>query len=128
MVTSTGVLASARAASMPPKPAPAMTTFGCCAGIAPLFRLLDPRVGGRSFAHDEQDRVLVLGAVPMHLLAEMSHEGALPHRHRIGGIKLVAGADPPGALELRADAIVGMEMRAAEIIAREPFVDHDVKA
>src|SRR3979411_127411 len=128
MVTSTGVLASARAASMPPKPAPAMTTFGCCAGMGPLFRLLDPRVGGRAFAHDEKDRVLVLGAVPMHLLAEMGHEGAFPHRHRVGGIELVAGADPPGALEHRDEAVVGMEMRAAEIIAGAPFVDDAVQA
>ena len=40
------------------------------------------RRGRRTFAHDQQHRVLVLGAVPMHLLAVMGDEAAGGHRAR----------------------------------------------
>src|SRR5215469_7913890 len=129
-VTSTGARLSARAASMPPKPAPTMTTRGRRSGMRitpPSLRLFDARDRGGAFADDEDDRILVLGAVPMHLLAEMGHERPRVHRHRIVGIPLVAGADPPGALEHRDEAVIGMEMRMAEIVPGEPLVDHHVE-
>src|SRR5215469_1369490 len=130
IVTSTGARASARAASMPPKPAPTMTTRGRPSGMQKTptsLRLFDARDGGGSVADDEDDRVLVLGAVPVHLLAVVGHERPRVHRHRILRIELVAGADPPGALEHRDEAVIGMEMRPAEIVPGEPLVDHDVE-
>jgi hypothetical protein len=70
----------------------------------------------RHFANDEQRRVLVLGAIPMHALGEMRDEGAGLHRHReVGGVEGVAGAHPPGARQHHDEAIVRMRMRAAEI-------------
>src|SRR5205807_5336251 len=53
--------------------------------------------------------------------------GALMRRHRSGGIELAPAADPPGALEHGDEAIVGMEVRTAEVVALEPFVDHQVE-
>src|SRR5262249_11667050 len=85
------------------------------------LRLFDPRAGRRAFADDQDNRILLLRAVPVHLLAEMGHERPLAHRHRLVGVELVAGADPPGALEHRDEAVVGVEMRAAEIVAVEPL-------
>src|SRR5262249_31753404 len=130
MVTSAADFASARAASMPPKPAPTMTTLGCGSDIVGRDRsllLFDTGAGRRAFADDEDERVLILGAVPVHLLAEMGHEGAGAHRDRVVQIPLAAAADPPGALQHRDEAIVGMEVRLAEVIALEPLVHDDVE-
>src|SRR6185312_15056009 len=93
-----------------------------------LLLLVDPRAGRRGLTDDEDERVLVLGAVPVHLLGEMGHKGAGPHRYRAVRIPLAAAADPPRALQHRDEAVVGMEMRLAEVIALEPLVHHDVEA
>src|ERR1700756_1259616 len=62
----------------------------------------------------------------MDLLAVMRDKTA--GRHRDGavlGIEFGAGADPPGALQHHDVAVVGVEMRVAEMIALGPFgVDH----
>src|ERR1043165_8047143 len=122
MVTSTGDLASARATSMPPKPAPAMTTLGRGSGNDGLLLFFHARAGGRAHADDQQERVLVLGAVPVDLPAQMGDEAAGRHRHReVGGIELLAAADPPGALQHGDEAVVGMEVRLAEVVALEPL-------
>src|SRR5215467_14696209 len=60
-----------------------------------LSRLLDQRQRSRSLADDEDPGFLVLGAVPMHLLAEMRDETAARHGHHILLVDLVAGCDPP---------------------------------
>src|SRR5262249_9476888 len=74
-----------------------------------------------SFAHDQEHCVLVLGAVPMHLLAEMSDEAAGGHRHAaVLRIEFGTRTDPPGALQHNDIAVVGMEMRMAEMIALGP--------
>src|SRR3981189_3835810 len=83
------------------------------------LRPLDRSRRCRPFADDEPPRLLVLGAVPMHLLAEVGDEGAGPHRHHVLLVDLVAGRDPPGSLENGDEAIVGMEMRLAEIARLE---------
>src|SRR5689334_309215 len=193
IVTSTGARASALPASMPPKPAPTITTrgrgsaIGChrsphgasgsrlrrARGQAPRnaepaypglrfrssrkalrrtwtrqssrgerrrvapsglqagptsLRLFEACAGRRPLADDENDRVLVLGAVPVHLFAEMGHECAGAHRHRLVRVEFVARTDPPGALQDRDETVVGVEMRTAEIVSLEPLVDHDVEA
>src|ERR1700682_1647750 len=58
-----------------------------CFGVLFLFR-----VGrcSRPFAHDQQHGVLVLGAVPMHLFAEMRDKAAGGHRCGVGGIEFRA--------------------------------------
>src|SRR5437660_9622766 len=86
----------------------------------PLLGLFDPRRRRRAFADDEQDRLFVLGAVPMHLLAVVRDESAGWHRHGGAGVELVAGSDPPRALDHRDKAIVGMKVRTAEV-SRQPF-------
>src|SRR5690242_14772439 len=128
MVTSTGDLASARAASIPPKPAPAMTTLGRGSANDGLLLFRDAGTRRRAHANDEQERILVLGAVPMHLSAEMGDEAAGRHRHReVGGIEFGTAADPPGALEDRDETVIGMEVRPAEVVALEPLVHHHVE-
>src|SRR3984957_2078092 len=87
----------------------------------PTLFLFRGERGRRAFAHDQQYGFLVLGAIPMHLLAEMRHEASGGHRGRIGGIEFRARAHPPGALDHGNEAVVGMEMRPAEMIARGPF-------
>src|SRR6202040_567285 len=82
----------------------------------------------RSFANNEEDGVLILCAIPMHLLAEMGHKGAGRHGNRVRGIEYVAGAHPPGSLEHGDEAVVWMKMRPAEIVACEPFVQNDIEA
>ena len=52
----------------------------------------------RPFAHDQKHGVFVLGAIPMHLLAEMRDETARGHWRRVGGIEFRTGAHPPGTL------------------------------
>src|SRR5215831_19603239 len=91
-----------------------------------LSRLLDQRQRSRSFANDEDPGFLVLGAVPMHLLAEMGDETAARHGHHIVFVDFVAGCDPPRALDHGDEAIVGMEMRLAEV-ARLESIEDDVE-
>src|SRR5262245_50357054 len=78
-----------------------------------LLRFVDERERTRTVADDEHPGLLVFGAVPMHLLGEVGHEGAGAHRHHIVLVDLVAGRDPPGALENRDVAVVRMEVRLA---------------
>src|SRR6185312_13529420 len=81
-----------------------------------LFR--DLRRRRRSFAHDQEHGVLVLGAVPMYLLAIMRDEAAGGHRNgAVLGIELRTRADPPGPLQHHDIAVVGMEVRMTEMIA-----------
>src|SRR5215831_1228153 len=93
-----------------------------------LLRFFHPRACRGALAHNKENRVLVLGAIPVHLLAEMGDEGTCWHRYGIGRVKFIAGTDPPRALEHGDEAVVGMKMRATEVITCEPFVDHDIKA
>src|SRR4051794_41521430 len=52
----------------------------------------------RPFAHDQQHGVLILGAVPVHLLAEMGDKAAGGHWRRIGGIEFLGRPHPPRGL------------------------------
>jgi hypothetical protein len=63
----------------------------------------------------------------MDLLGKMGDEGTRRHRHGIGRIELVARANPPRALEHSDEAVVGVKVRAAEVVARELFVYDDVE-
>jgi len=57
---------------------------------------------------DEEDGVLILGTVPNHLLAELGHERARPHRTaRRGRIALLPVPTHQGAVEHRDVAVVG---------------------
>src|SRR3954447_19212623 len=89
--------------------------------------LFSRRGRSRSFAHDQEHGVLVLGAIPMHLLAEMGHEAAGGHRRGVGGIEFRSRADPPGTLQHGDVAVVGMEVRPAEMIALQPFRHHRIE-
>src|SRR5260221_13717365 len=64
-----------------------------------LLRLFDASQGRGSFAHDDQPGFLILGAVPVHLLGEVRDERTGRHGYGEVGIELVAGGDPPGALD-----------------------------
>src|SRR5215475_10075983 len=90
-----------------------------------LLCLLDQRQRSRSFANDEDPGFLVLGAVPMHLLAKMRDETAARHGDHIVFVDFVAGCHPPRAFDHGDEAIVGMEMRLAEV-ARLETVEDDV--
>src|SRR6516164_7749750 len=92
-----------------------------------LLCLLDQRQRSRSFANDEDPGFLVLGAVPMHLLAEMRDETAARHGDHIVLVDFVAGCDPPSAFDHGDEAIVGMEVRLAEV-ARLESIEDDVEA
>jgi len=93
-----------------------------------LLRFFHPRACRGTLAHNKENRVLLLGAIPVHLLAEMSGEATCGHGDGIGRIELITGTDPPRALEHRDETVVGMKMRATEVVTCEPFVDHDIKA
>src|SRR5215470_11127731 len=94
-----------------------------------LFFLRHLRRCRRSLAHDQENGVLVLGAIPMHLLTVMGHETAGRHwNSAVLGVEFRTGTYPPGALQHDDVAVVGMEMRAAEMIALGPFGIDDVKA
>ena len=94
----------------------------------PLLRLFYPGACRGALAHNKENRILVLGAIPVHLLAEMGDEGTCWHRYGIGRVKFIAGTNPPRALEHRNEAVIGMKMRATKVVTCEPFVDHDIKA
>src|SRR5262249_5413725 len=68
-------------------------------------------------------RLLILGVGPMHLLAEMRDETAARHGDHIVFVDFVAGCDPPRALDHGDEAIVGMEMRLAEVAGLESIED-----
>src|SRR5262245_3862105 len=74
-----------------------------------LLRLLDQCQRSRSLADDEHPRLLVLRPVPVHLLAEMRDEAARGHGLHVVLVDLVAGRDPPGALDHGDEAVVGVE-------------------
>src|SRR5262249_46993233 len=79
-----------------------------------------------SFADNEHPCLLVLGAIPVHLFGKMRDETTGAHRRHVLLVgALVAGGHPPGALDHGDEAVVGMEMRLAEIARLEP-VEHDV--
>ena len=63
-----------------------------------LLRFFHPRACRGALAYNKENRVLVLGAIPVHLLAEMGDEGTCWHGHGIGMIKFIAGTYPPRAL------------------------------
>src|SRR5215203_5132991 len=101
----------------------------CVMGIpldGTLRRDIDRRVGARALAGDQNDHLLILGAVVMHLFAEMRDRAA--GFDPDGGVlvPLVAGADIPGAFDDRDEAVVGMEMRLRETSWLE--VHHHVEA
>ena len=58
----------------------------------------------------------------------MGDKAAGRHRRRVGGIEFRSRADPPRALQHDDVAVVGMEVRAAEMIALGPLVVDHVKA
>src|SRR6516164_6039618 len=80
-----------------------------------------------SVADDEHPGLLVLGAVPMHLLGEVGDEAAGRHRHHFVLVEFVSGRDPPRSFDHGDEAIVGMEVRLAEV-ARLETVENDVGA
>src|SRR5262244_3671635 len=88
-----------------------------------LSRLLDQRQRTRSLANDEDPGFLILGAVPMHLLAEMRDETAARHGDHVVFVDFVAGCDPPRAFDHGDEAIIGMEMRLAEVAGLESIED-----
>src|SRR5262245_14512446 len=88
---------------------------------------LDLGAGAGTIADDEQARVLAPRPVPMHLLAEMGNEGAGWHRNAVVRIEGRSAAHPPGAVEDGDEAVVGMEVRLAEVVALEPLVADDVE-
>ena len=52
----------------------------------------------RTFADDQKRHVFILGAIPMHTIAEVGDKRTLLHRDRkVGGVIFVTGANPPGA-------------------------------
>src|ERR1700722_1610590 len=80
-----------------------------------LFLLRDESRRGRAFAHDQQHGLFVLGAIPMHLHAEMGDETTGWHRNgAVFGIEFRPRAYPPGPLQHDNVPIVGMEVRMAE--------------
>src|ERR1700761_2617748 len=91
--------------------------------------LLFFRSGGRrgTLAHDQQNGVLILGAIPMHLFAEMRDETAGGHRGGIGRIEFRSRAYPPGTLQHGDVTVVGVEMGSAEMIALGPFRVHHIE-
>jgi hypothetical protein len=89
-----------------------------------LVRRVDEGPRCRSLANDEQPSLFVFRAVPMHLLAEMGHEAACRHRYRVLCVELVAGCNPPRALEHRDEAVIGMEVRLAENSRLESVENH----
>ena len=91
---------------------------------APAIRHVDQRECRRSLADDEQPCFLVFGPVPVHLLGEMGDEGAGGHGDRILFVELVSGCDPPRAFDHRDEAVVGMEVRLAEIARLEAVENH----
>src|SRR5262245_36003673 len=99
----------------------ALETRPAC-NLCKLPRLFDQRQRSRSFANDEDPGFLVLGAVPMHLLAEMRDETAARHGDHIVFVDFVAGCDPPRAFDHGDEAIVGMEM-LAEVAGLESIED-----
>src|SRR5712671_499092 len=65
-----------------------------------LSRLVHSRRCHRPFADDQKRHVFILGAVPMHAIAEVGDKRTgLERDCQVGGIILVAGADPPGVGE-----------------------------
>src|ERR1700742_511778 len=56
-------------------------------GLLARSLFLYRRRSRRTLTHDQEYGVLVLGAVPMHLLAEMSEEAADRHRRGVRGIE-----------------------------------------
>src|SRR4051812_8581537 len=92
-----------------------------------LWRHVDRRVGARALAGDQNDHLLILGAVVMHLFAEVRDRAA--GLDADGGVlvPLVAGADVPGAFDDRDEAVVGMKMRLGET-SRLEAVHHHVEA
>src|SRR5947209_10918779 len=114
-------------------------TTGSATGFAPcapacirqaltrLFFLFHPRRSCGAFAGEEDDRLLVLGAVPVHLFGVVGYECAGVHGDRVAGIKFSTGADPPGSFHHHKKSVVGMIMGTAEI-ARKPLDQHQVKA
>src|SRR5215475_5032063 len=90
-------------------------------GTGRLFFLGHGRRGPRTLAHDQKNRVLVLGTVPMHLLAVVGYKAARRHRDGVVlRIEFRTRAYPPGALQHDDVAVVGMKMRMAEMIALGP--------
>src|SRR2546423_9708930 len=64
----------------------------------------------------------------MHLFAEMRHECAGWKWHAVVGIKIRAAAHPPSAAEHGDEAVVRMEVRTAEMVSFQPFVEHNIKS
>src|ERR1700760_4044590 len=95
----------------------------------PLLLLGDFRRGRRPFSHDQEHGVLVLGAVPVHLLAVMGDEAAGGHRNRaLLRIEFRSRTDPPRSLQHHDVAVIGVEVRAAEMVALGPLVVDHVEA
>src|SRR5262249_57564416 len=86
-----------------------------------LLRLFDPGNRRGPFADDEQDRIFVLGTIPVHLLPKMGDEGACGHGYRVVGIKLVTRADPPRSLQHGDEVIIRMAIWPPEL-APHPFL------
>src|SRR6516162_6224204 len=93
-----------------------------------LLRFLGSRGGARPVADDEQCRVFILGAVPMHAFAEVRDERAfLEWYGQVRRVELGAGSDPPGARQHGDEPVVRMVVRAAEIVALLPREQLDVE-
>src|SRR4051794_41970364 len=81
----------------------------------------------RPFAHDQQHGVLILCAVPVHLLAEMGDKAAGGHWRRIGGGEFLGGAPPPRALRPGGVGGGGGGGGAGEKVVPHPIFYHPLK-
>src|SRR5712671_4482370 len=85
-----------------------------------LSRLVHSRRCHRPFADDQKRHVFILGAVPMHAIAEVGDKRTWLQRDReVRGVILVAGANPPGAGEHGGEESARVNMRAGETSALE---------
>src|SRR5262249_20506178 len=107
------------------------SSLRCVVVLWRLFRNLaagdERRAGRRADANDQDDGLLVLGAVIVHALGPVIDERAGRHRHRRVRIVGAARADPPRALDHGDEAVVRMPVRPAHI-AGQPFGQHHVEA
>src|SRR5256885_6874527 len=76
--------------------------------------LLRRRRGRRTFTHDQENGVFVLGAIPMYLFAEVRDKASRRHRRGVGRIEFRSRTNPPSALQHGDETVVGVEVGRSE--------------